>query len=36
MPPKLGILAGGGELPEVIVQACKSQGREFFIVAFEG
>ena len=36
MPPKLGILAGGGELPEIIVQACKTQGREFFVVAFEG
>ena len=35
MLPKLGILAGGGELPEIILQACRNQGREVFVVAFE-
>jgi len=35
MLPKLGILAGGGELPEIIIQACRNQGREVFVVAFE-
>ncbi|MBC8337238.1 MAG: lipid-A-disaccharide synthase [Rhodospirillales bacterium] len=36
MPPKLGILAGGGQLPELIVQVCLDSGREFFIIALEG
>ncbi len=35
MPPKLGILAGGGELPAKIIQACQDGGRDFFVVAFE-
>jgi DUF1009 family protein len=33
---KLGILAGGGELPFVLLEACKAQGIEPFIVAFKG
>jgi DUF1009 family protein len=33
---KLGILAGGGELPFMLLEACKSQGIEPFIIAFEG
>lgn len=36
MPPKLGILAGGGNLPAQIVQACRDSGRDFFVLAFEG
>lgn len=36
MPPKLGILAGGGDLPLRIVRACQASGRPFFVVAFEG
>lgn len=36
MPPKLGILAGGGELPARLVAACRQQGREVFVLAFEG
>ena len=36
MPPKLGILAGGGILPAQIVQACRDSGRDFFVLAFEG
>lgn len=35
MLPKLGILAGGGLLPELIVRACQDSGRDFFVVAFE-
>ena len=35
MPPKLGILAGGGQLPELIVRACRDAGRKFFVIAFE-
>lgn len=36
MPPKLGILAGGGELPSLIVRACRESGRDFFVIALEG
>ncbi len=36
MPTKLGILAGGGNLPGLIVRACREQGRDFLVVAFEG
>lgn len=36
MPPKLGVLAGGGSLPRQIVDACLEQGREVVVVAFEG
>ena len=34
--PKLGVLAGGGELPRRLVEACRSSGREVFVLAFEG
>lgn len=33
---KLGILAGKGSLPGLIVSACESADRPYFIVAFEG
>ncbi|MBL6954192.1 MAG: UDP-2,3-diacylglucosamine diphosphatase LpxI [Alphaproteobacteria bacterium] len=36
MPPKLGILAGRGELPRSIAEACQASGREIFIIAFNG
>lgn len=36
MPPKLGVLAGSGLLPVSIAEACKSSGREVFVVALEG
>jgi DUF1009 family protein len=35
MPPKLGILAGGGTLPVRIIQTCRDTGRDFFVLAFE-
>jgi hypothetical protein len=35
MPPKLGIIAGNGELPGRIIKACKQTGRPFFVVAFK-
>lgn len=35
MPPKLGILAGGGPLPVQIIQACRDSGRDFFVIAFK-
>ena len=36
MPPKLGILAGGGQLPVSIIEQCRADGRDCFIVAFKG
>jgi UDP-2,3-diacylglucosamine hydrolase len=36
MPPKLGIVAGGGTLPAKIIAACRATGREFFVLAFSG
>ena len=33
---KLGILAGGGVLPQLIVAACRAQERPVFVLAFEG
>lgn len=32
---KLGILAGGGPFPARIIETCRRQGRDFFVVAFE-
>ena len=36
MARKLGILAGGGILPQRLVEACKSSKRQVFVLAFEG
>lgn len=36
MAAKLGILAGGGPLPGYLVEACRANGREVFVIAFEG
>ena len=36
MPPKLGIIAGGGELPKRIIEGCRAAGRPFFVLALEG
>ncbi len=36
MAPKLGILAGAGELPLRIIEACRAADRPFFVLAFEG
>lgn len=33
---KLGILAGGGDLPRRLIDACIDQGRDYFILGFEG
>lgn len=33
---KLGIIAGGGNLPKKIIQACRQINRDHFIIAFEG
>ena len=36
MPPKLGIVAGGGDLPGELIRACRASGRSFFVVALAG
>jgi DUF1009 family protein len=36
MGRKLGILAGRGALPRAVMQTCQSQGRPFFVIAFDG
>lgn len=36
MPPKLGIVAGGGTLPAHLARACLNAGRDVFIVALKG
>lgn len=36
MAPKLGILAGGGELPLRLIEACRAAERGVFVLAFEG
>jgi DUF1009 family protein len=35
MAGKLGILAGGGELPRRIIEACRASDRPFFVLAFK-
>src|SRR5262245_22798993 len=35
-PPKLGIIAGSGDLPRRLVAACLEQGRAVFVLALEG
>ena len=36
MAAKLGILAGAGELPLKLIEACRAQSRPVFVLAFEG
>lgn len=36
MPPKLGIIAGGGDLPFHVASACRAQGRDYFLLCLEG
>jgi UDP-2,3-diacylglucosamine hydrolase len=36
MPAKLGILAGAGELPRLLIETCRGQGRPFHVLAFSG
>lgn len=33
---KLGIIAGGGSIPALLVRHCQEQGRDFFVLAIEG
>lgn len=34
--PKLGIIAGGGDAPRRVVEACRAQGRDFFVICLQG
>lgn len=34
--PKLGIIAGGGDLPRRLLAACAEEGRDCFVLALEG
>ncbi len=36
MAPKLGILAGSGDLPARLIEAARAAGRDVFVIAFEG
>jgi DUF1009 family protein len=36
MTAKLGIVAGGGEFPGLVIAACRAQGRPFHVLALEG
>ncbi len=36
MVAKLGIIAGGGDLPARLVEVCRADGRAVFVLAFEG
>ncbi|MFQ6017213.1 MAG: LpxI family protein, partial [Kiloniellaceae bacterium] len=36
MAAKLGVIAGGGELPARLVETCRATGRDVFVLAFEG
>ncbi len=36
MLPRLGVLAGGGQLPVRVIAACRGAGRPVFVVAFQG
>ena len=35
MAAKLGILAGSGPLPGYLIEACRSSGRDYFVLAFK-
>ncbi|MFA5041392.1 MAG: UDP-2,3-diacylglucosamine diphosphatase LpxI [Bdellovibrionales bacterium] len=34
--PKLGIIAGGGTAPRRVIDACRAQKRDFFVICLEG
>lgn len=36
MQPKLCILAGGGILPKILIEACQHDGQPFYVLAFRG
>lgn len=36
MAAKLGIIAGGGDLPRMVIDACRNKSRDFHVFALEG
>ena len=36
MTKKLGIIAGGGDIPKALITKCQEQKRDYFVVAIEG
>ena len=36
MQPKLGIIAGGGNLPQKIIDVCQACGRAYYVIGIEG
>ncbi|UCH74531.1 MAG: UDP-2,3-diacylglucosamine diphosphatase LpxI [Rhodospirillales bacterium] len=36
MTARLGIVAGGGRLPKLLIDACRESGRDFFVLALKG
>ena len=34
--PKLCIIAGGGTAPKIVIDICRKQGRDFFVICLEG
>jgi UDP-2,3-diacylglucosamine hydrolase len=36
MEGRLGIVAGDGSLPRVLIQSCRTKGRDFFVLALKG
>lgn len=36
MEPRLGVVAGGGDLPAQIIAACRARGRDVFVLALKG
>lgn len=35
MQRKLGILAGGGRLPALVIESCQKSGRDYYVIAFK-
>jgi DUF1009 family protein len=36
MAAKLGIIAGGGDLPRMVIDACRKKSRDYYVFALEG
>ena len=36
LPGKLGLIAGGGDLPYAVAQRCESEGRDLYVVRLDG
>jgi len=36
MQPKLGIIAGGGNLPQRIIEVCRASGRAYYVIGIKG